>query len=416
MSSQTNITGQERTDDFFLQSSKKKMVCCLEGEMTVDVHGACKDDIEEEDSSSDTITIPYRPSDIRVDTHPMNIGDLVEMIGANWINFDTEYQRLRNLWPEVLQSRLIESILLGLRLPAFYFEEVSRRKWNIIDGLQRCCAIQNFCVNKTLKLSGLEFLGKDFNGKGYDDFPFEIRRDLRMLPITVNILQTGTPPDVKYILFKRLNTGGMTLTPQEIRTAMFPEVVPVLREMAESSDFVRVTHRKIPTKRQEDKDFVSRFIAFYLLGCQMYKPNMDIDTFVNEAMQRLREEVKSESETIGKMKADFIRSLLTAEKIFGEDAFRKRMKRGDSLKPLNKAYFEVLTTTLAGLSAEEEACLVDRKELLKDNLIHLMNNVTFATSISTGTGRLDRVQTRFKGVADAIQATLKGYKMGEEPC
>ena len=416
MSKKKNITGQMSPDDTFLQSSEKDMGTCVEGETMVDVHRECKDDIDEEDSSSDTITIPYRPSDIRIDTHPMNIGDLIEMIDANWINFDTEYQRLQNLWPETLQSRLIESILLGLRLPAFYFEEVSRRQWNIIDGLQRCCAIQNFCVKKTLKLSGLEFLGMEFNGKGYDDFPFEIRRDLKMLPITVNILQTGTPPNVKYILFKRLNTGGMTLTPQEIRTAMFPEVVPVLREMAESPDFLRVTHGKIPTKRQEDKDFVSRFIAFYLLGWQAYKSNMDIETFVNESMQKLRGEVKSGSETIEKIKADFIRSLLTAEKIFGYDAFRKRFKREDSLKPLNKAYFEVLTSTFARLKGEEEVCLVNRKELLKDNLIHLMNDATFVTSISTGTGRLDRVQTRFKGVADAIQATLKGCKMGENPC
>lgn len=372
------------------------------------------DPVEKEDTSSDQITIPYRPSDIRVDTHPMNIGDLIEMIGADWINFDTEYQRVADLWTDEKQSRLIESILLGLPLPAFYFEEISRRKWNIIDGLQRCCAIRNFCVNKTLKLSGLEFLGNEFNGKGYDDFPFEIRRDLKMLPITVNILQTGTPADVKYILFKRLNTGGMTLSPQEIRTAMFPEVVPVLREMAESPDFLRVTHGKIPTKRQEDKDFVSRFIAFYLLGVQAYKSNMDIDTFVNVSMQKLRDEVNTG--IVNTMKSDFIRSLLTAEKIFGKDAFRKRYRREDSLKPLNKAYFEVLTSTFARLKAEEEACLVDRKELLKDNLLVLMNNATFVTSISTGTGRLDRVQTRFEGVADAIQATLKGDKLGEKPC
>ena len=373
-----------------------------------------RDDIEKEDTSSDSITIPYRPSDISIDTHPMNVGDLIEMIEADWINFDTEYQRLQNLWSGVLQSRLIESILLGLRLPAFYFEEVSRRKWNIIDGLQRCCAIRNFCVNKTLKLSGLEFLGEDFNGKAYDDFPFEIRRDLRMLPITVNILQKGTPSDVKYILFKRLNTGGMTLTPQEIRTAMFPEVVPVLREMAESSEFLRVTHKKIPAKRQADKDFVSRFIAFYLLGYESYTLNMDIDMFINKSMQRLRGEMGSE--TVTTMKAHFIRSLLTAEKIFGDDAFRKRFRRGDPRKPLNKAYFEVLTTTFARLSADEEACLVNSKELFKDNLIALMNNAMFAASISMGTGRLDRVQTRFKGVRDAIRATIDGRKLGEEQC
>jgi hypothetical protein len=342
----------------------------------------------------------------------MNIGDLIEMISAGWINFDTEYQRLRNLWPEVQQSRLIESILLGLRLPAFYFEEVSRRKWNIIDGLQRCCAIQNFCVNKTLRLSGLEFLVKEFSGKGYDDLPFEIRRDLRMLPVTVNILQKGTPSDVKYILFKRLNTGGMTLTPQEIRTAMFPEVLPVLREMAESQEFLRVTRNKIPTKRQEDKDFVSRFIAFYLLGYQAYKSNMDIDTFVNESMQTLRNKIHSE--IVNVMKNDFVRSLLMAEKIFGNDAFRKRYRRDDPLKPLNKAYFEVLTTTFAKLNTDDETCLIRRKELLKDNLIHWMNDDSFATSISTGTGRRDRVHMRFNGVENAIKATLENIKMGEK--
>lgn len=139
--------------------------------------------IDREDDSSGPITVPYKPSDIRVDTHPMNLGDLIEMIGAGWINFDTEYQRLQNLWSDELQSRLIESILLGLRLPAFYFEEVTRRKWNIIDGLQRCCAIRNFCVTKTLRLTGLEFLGAQFTDKGYDDFPFEIRRDFKMLQL-----------------------------------------------------------------------------------------------------------------------------------------------------------------------------------------------------------------------------------------
>ena len=381
----------------------------------------CEDDIvtasdkqvvEKEDTSSDFITIPYCPSDINIDTHPMNVGDLIEMISAGWINFDTEYQRLRNLWTEIQQSRLIESILLGLRLPAFYFEEVLRRKWNIIDGLQRCSAIQNFCVNKTLRLSGLEFLGKEFSGKGYDDLPFEIRRDLRMLPVTVNILQKGTPSDVKYILFKRLNTGGMTLTPQEIRTVMFPEVLPVLREMAESQEFLRVTRNKIPTKRQEDKDFVSRFIAFYLLGYIAYKSNMDIDTFVNESMQTLRNKIHSE--IVNVMKNDFVRSLLMAEKIFGNDAFRKRYRRDDPLKPLNKAYFEVLTTTFAKLNTDDETCLISRKELLKDNLIHLMNDDSFETSISTGTGRRDRVHMRFNGVENAIKATLENKKIGEK--
>jgi hypothetical protein len=103
-----------------------------------------------------------------------------------------------------------------------------------------------------------------------------------------------------------------------------------------------------------------------------------------------------------------------AEKIFGNDAFRKRYRWDDPLKPLNKAYFEVLTTTFAKLNTDDETCLIRRKELLKDNLIHLMNDDSFATSISTGTGRRDRVHMRFNGVENAIKATLENIKMGEK--
>ena len=362
--------------------------------------------IDREDDSSGPITVPYKPSDIRIDTHPMNLGDLIEMIDAKWINFDTEYQRLQNLWPPDVQSRFIESILLGLRLPAFYFEEVTRREWNIIDGLQRCCAIRNFCVDKTFKLSGLEFLEKDFEGKGYDDFPFEVRRDVRMLPVTVNILERGTPPSVKYILFKRLNTAGVTLKPQEIRTAMYQSVVPVLRRMTESPDFIRVTGGKISPKRQDDKDFVSRFIAFYLQGFDAYKPDADLDSFVNDGMEILSKKVEVKSSSVEAMEKEFSRALCIAEKIFGEDAFRKRLNKNDSRKPLNKAYFEVLTVTFSKLSDEETSFLIKHKELLQANLIRLMNRPVFLTAISTGTGMHDRVQTRFRGVVDAIDATM----------
>ena len=230
-----------------------------------------------------------------------------------------------------------------------------------------------------------------------------------MLPITVNILEQGTPDDVKYILFKRLNTGGVTLKPQEIRTAMFPKSIDTLREMAESEEFLRVTQGKIPVKRQEDKDFVSRFIAFYLLGHETYKPTMDLDAFVNLSMKTLCE--TTDPAAIQKMKSDFKRALCIAEKIFGDDAFRKRTQRGSQRNPINKAYFEVLTTTFARLTEADEKALVERKELLIDNLIVLMRRSAFMTSISTGTGMVDRVQTRFKGVADAVKATLEGKNL-----
>ena len=142
--------------------------------------------IEPEDTSSgEEITTPFSPNDIKINKPPMNMGDLIDMLQYGWINIKTHYQRNANLWDEGQQSRLIESILLGLRLPAFYFEIVNKKHWNIIDGLQRCCAIKNFCVDNNLRLEGLEFL-KQFEGKRFNDLQFETKRDIRMLPITVN--------------------------------------------------------------------------------------------------------------------------------------------------------------------------------------------------------------------------------------
>ena len=76
-------------------------------------------------------------------------------VGFEEINLNTEFQRENNLWSPVMQSRLIESILLGLPLPAFYFD-TSNKKWDIIDGLQRCCAIRNYCVLQNFSLCDLD--------------------------------------------------------------------------------------------------------------------------------------------------------------------------------------------------------------------------------------------------------------------
>lgn len=351
--------------------------------------------IEEEDTSSGkVITTPFSPNDIRLTTPPMNHG---------WINFATEYQREDNLWSDKKQSRLIESVLLGLRLPAFYFEEVSKKQWNIIDGLQRCSSIRNYCVDETLMLDELEFLGETFNNRKFCDLPFEVTRDIRMLPITVNLLSSGVPDSVKYILFKRLNTGGVELTPQEIRNAMFQGVATeTVQKMAKDPAFLQATDNKVPTKRKQDQDFVSRFITFYLFDYEKYVP--DLENYINKSMELLRD--SSDDHLIEKMKTDFTKAMKIAYELFGNDAFRKRENVDNPRNPLNKAYFEVISTTFAKLSDDKIALLVQNKELLKINLITLMNNKSYSSSLSGGTGTKDSVLRRFSWFREVIERTI----------
>lgn len=360
---------------------------------------------EEEDiSSHETITNPFSPSDISLSNPPMNLGDLIDMIKEGWINFGTEYQREENLWSETQQSRLIESVLLGLRLPAFYFEEVNKRQWNIIDGLQRCCALRNFCVDNTLTLSDLEFLSNEFNGKRYKDFDFPTKRDVRMLPITVNILAKGVPDMVKYVLFKRLNTGGIPLTNQEIRNAIFSgPAIETIKRMAKSREFLKATEKKVETKRKTDMDFASRFAAFYVLGWENYKP--DLERFINEAMETLRD--KWDETQRSTMENDFKESMKLAYDLFGNWAFRRRREKNARRTPLNKAYFEVIGVMLAKLDSDERRQLLRSKNLLVTNMITAMKgNQTYWNSFSGGTGDRNAVRLRFSYMEQIIQMTL----------
>ncbi len=365
-------------------------------------------EIDKEDVSSDeVITQPFSPNDIKLSNPPMNLGDLIDMITYGWVNFNTEYQRADNLWSDKKQSRLIESALLGLRLPAFYFEEVNKRKWNIIDGLQRCSAIRNFCIDETLILSDLEFL--NFNGKKYNEFAFDLKRDIRMLPITVNVLSAGVPDEVKYILFKRLNTGGIELTPQEIRNAMFQgTAIDTVKKISKEPLFIKATEGKIPTNRKQDQDFVSRFIAFYMLGYESYTP--DLDDFINKCMHNINK--MSSNKEIEQMIIDFQKAMSLSISIFGNDAFRKRENLNDNRKPLNKAYFEVIAVSFARLKDQEIEFLLNNKELLKKNLTKAMCEYkSYNNSFSGGTGKRESVKKRFSVFSELLNKSMNGIEI-----
>lgn len=368
---------------------------------------AQEEDIEKEDTSSGqdaTITYPFNPNYIEIETPPFTIGYLIDRMEYEEINMNADFQREGNLWTEEQQSRLIESILLGLPLPAFYFD-TANKQWDIIDGLQRCCAIENFCVKKTLRLQNLEFLaekdGKQYlEGLGFDDLDRELQRSIITRPITVNLIKKA-PRNIRFILFKRLNTGGLELKPQEIRNAVYQGYAAnTIKNMAKSQEFIQATGERIPTKRMEDRDFVSRFVAFYLIDYLEYQPGLD--EFINSSMELLE---KKETQSIER---DFKESLKLAYEIFQEDAFRKRTDPKEKRRPINKAYFEVITVTLAKLSDKNKRELLNHKDLFKENLMTLMANDRYSNSLSRGTGTKDSVNIRFSWFEQVLNKSING--------
>src|SRR5690606_37671713 len=124
---------------------------------------------------------------------------------------------------------------------------------------------------------------------------------------------------------KRINTGGLILTPQEIRHALNQGVASeFVATLADLDEFKEATSWIIKTDRMEDRDFVTRFVSFYITPYTEYQP--DLDTFMTKGMGLIK---TLSDEKRNQMKSDFIRAMNTANVIFGDDAFRKRKARED---------------------------------------------------------------------------------------
>ena len=353
--------------------------------------------------STEEITKPFNPNEIDVDISTVNLGSLIDQLENDEIDLQPDFQRVTDVWDNVKKSRLIESILLGLPLPSFYFsEDPVSQKLSIIDGLQRICAIRDFVLEKEnpLKLEGLQFL-KNFDGFTFSQLARPEVKRIKSLKITMNTLRKGTPLDVKYIIFQRVNTAGVPLTPQEMRHALNQGPAAIfIKELADMESFKKATNYSVESKRMQDRDFVNRFIAFFI-GYQDYMG--DLDMFLNDKMGELN---KMTSEQRDDIRVSFDKAMKCCYEIFKKDTFRKRYKQEDRRKPISKSVYDTLSVNIAWLSDEERKLLLKNTEAFKAGMIRLFNDKKFDFSITTGTGKKYNVEQRFTMVKSLIKEII----------
>lgn len=361
--------------------------------------------VEYEDiSTGGLMEKPFNPTQIDISTKPLTVDLLIKRLKADPVEIDLfpDFQRRDDLWDKQKQSQLIESILIKFPLPAFYFDGTDNNKWLVVDGLQRLSTIRNFVIKKTLKLTGLEFLTK-LEGMGFDDLPRNLQRQIEEAQITAYIINPGTPEEVKFNIFKRINTGGLVLNSQEIRHALNQGVpAKYVAGLAESIEFKNATGRAIKTARMLDREFVTRFISFYMKGYINYFP--DLDTFMNTSMSDIKKLSLKEKE---QMKYDFIESMKLAKVIFGEWAFRKADKYPVKRKPINKALFEVWSVVLAKIKEDERKKVVQNRSFVFNEFVNLIrSDQLFFDSITNSTSNKGSVTYRFSKIESIINETI----------
>lgn len=211
---------------------------------------------------------------VAFDSYDITLKQLYDMVLEGMVDIAPEYQR-HFVWDEARQSALIESLYLGIPIPSLFMATNRDASWEVIDGLQRLTTILNFIgapeeltniqiKHKKLKLSGLEKLDS-MNGLCYEDLPKSMQFTLQTRPLRVTVLNDRSDFNVRYDLFERLNTGGVTLHEQEIRNCVYiGEFNDFIKELAEHNDFRSVVKMTANAERSGSyEELVLRFFAYH---------------------------------------------------------------------------------------------------------------------------------------------------------
>ncbi|MCK6609291.1 MAG: DUF262 domain-containing protein [Flavobacterium sp.] len=211
---------------------------------------------------------------VSFDSYDITVRQLYDMVVEAIIDIAPEYQR-HFVWDEQRQSQLIESIFLGIPVPSLFMATNKDSSWEVIDGLQRLTTIVNFIGdNQTIKrinancdklaLEGLDKLDS-LNGLKYEDLPKSIQNMFLTRPIRVTVLNDRSDFNLRFDLFERLNTGGVTLHPQEIRNCIYlGEFNDFIKECAEKENFKSVIKMTKNAERNGSlEELALKFFAYY---------------------------------------------------------------------------------------------------------------------------------------------------------
>lgn len=366
------------------------------------------DHIEVEDASrGDSAAKPWDPTKIRITTKHFSLRDVVDQISDGEIYLSPDFQR-DYIWKERQRTRLIESILLGIPLPAFYFNQAIDGTYQVVDGVQRLSTVAMFMRDEhVLATQDLEYL-INLDGMVYSTLtPAELRR-FRSTQIVVHVIEPQTPDEVKYDIFSRVNTLGSPLSAQEIRHAMSKaRSRSLLKKLSEMQEFDEATEWQYwknvseglvrDSGRMTNRELALRFCAFRNYSDEIYRIYPSLDAFL-VAFTKSVDSEPSHLPTITdaqlkKLVSDFKRAMKNATEILGPAAFRRWPPGQKRRGPLNRAVFESQAIALADYK------LIDLKPFKEEITLafrQAFDDPEYSRAVTVGTGDPRKVVLRLE--------------------
>ncbi len=367
--------------------------------------------IEEEIETESKIVSPYDPDKIRVDPKTFSLFQVIDDIKAGDIDLAPDFQRQR-VWGTRQKVRLVESVLLRIPLPAFYFSADKAGRLSVVDGVQRLSTLHDFFEGVfPLTQAALEYLSVDTlrrRGAGGDDghcyfadLDSPWTRRMRQTQFTTYVIDSQTPEQVKFDIFRRINTGGSPLNAQEIRHSMMtPRTRDFLKGLSQGDGFRRAIPETLHDHpRMIDREVILRFLAFALLEDVERYPDTTMDAFLVQTVGRLNDPSDVDDAMLETLRALFENAMGNASFLFGEHAFRKWPADTDRKYPFNKALFESWSFALRNLSQSD---LEPHKDAIVQAARELMRERGYADAVTMATGDLAKVKTRVSAATSLL--------------
>lgn len=321
---------------------------------------------------------------------------------------DSDFQR-ESVWKLQQKRELIESILMGLPLPIFYFNEDKEGRLIVIDGRQRLTAIFSF-LNNEFALDKLNILD-EFNKKKFRDLDPVYQSKIEDYQIMAHVVQPMTPDRVKFDIFDRVNRAGTQLNKQEIRNALYQgKSTELLNKLSKTVEFNEATENYFSKDaRMKNRYLLLRFISFYLYhnkrlckfnGAEkiLYQYSGDIDEMLGYTMDYLNncsdEEIKQITDC----------TIIALEQIsfyLGNNAFRLvDMAEDGTVKryPININIFETLMYAMTLLPYKS----IKIREKLNNRIQELKNDVNFRESLNNHRDSDNKMQYRFDRIIKIV--------------
>lgn len=329
----------------------------------------------------------FDPAKIDMVTQNRTIDALLQRLKFGEMDLLPDFQRNPNLWGADRKTSLIESLLLRIPIPSLYVSEDEEGNYVVVDGLQRMSAIAHFVdvdsLNEaigaelkplTLNEKGLRSF-KELSGLTFKELDRPLQRRINETELTIHIIRSGTPSEVKFNIFSRINQGGLSLTAQEIRNAVYPgKWQNKIKEIADSEHFLKATEGKIPTNRMQDLELVLRAVAMHE-QCDLRPNDQNLEDYLNEFVSQRCQHWDDEKWEA--TQARITNALIVAPVIFGEYVFRKIYLPTDQRKPINVGLFESQIGLLSRYSKAQLELLISRFENVKELYVKVSDSVAY---------------------------------------